>query len=201
MLRWLLSKLPRAAPLAASRLRVVPVEPVLQLSGPAWVGMFPTGRTTASLVQPFRAHVQAFIGALEASGIFVRISATRRPIERAHLMHYAWDIANGLIQPELVPARAGVPIQWVHATPEASRAAAQAMVLAYDLAVRPSLTSRHIGGRAVDMAIVGWENHVVINGQGVRVRLQTLEDLCALGASFGVHKLRSDPPHWSDDGH
>jgi hypothetical protein len=29
----------------------------------------------------------------------------------------------------------------------------------------------------------------------------TSANLHAVGASYGVHKLASDPPHWSTDGH
>lgn len=190
--------------LAAVRGPTKPVEPpapALELSGPSWVSRFPTGRDTSSLVQPFRSHVQAFITALEAGGVYVRISATRRPAERAWLMRHSYDIVHGHIRPEDVPKHEGIPINWVHPTPEAGIEAAWAMVAAYELVARPSLSSLHISGEAIDMAIIGWQNRVVVNGQGQRVKLESAEDLYQCGASFGVYKLRSDPPHWSVNGH
>lgn len=33
------------------------------------------------------------------------------------------------------------------------------------------------------------------------VDIRKLGDLYAVGATYGVQKLVSDPPHWSDDGH
>lgn len=175
-------------------------EPVYELSGPHWCERFPGGRTTASLVQPFRRSVIAFIQALELARCRVSIAATWRPPERAYLMRYCWDIHHHLIQPELVPARDGVYIRWEHPTPSASLAAAEAMVHRYGLRVRPSLTSRHTEGRAVDMTVTGWEGRVVIDGRGKRVRLDELSDLHQVGRSYGVLPLVGDPVHWSEDG-
>lgn len=176
--------------------------PKLELSGPAWCERWPTDRTTAGLVQPFRSAVQRFITALEAAGCTVRISATRRPSERAYLMRGAWDIVHGLTRPELVPAREGVPIQWVHPTHEASVEAARQMVERYELAHRPSLNSRHIDGRAIDMRIEIPRRVTVRSATGALVELRpgATTELWSLGATYGVIKLPSDPPHWSDDG-
>jgi hypothetical protein len=174
----------------------------MPLSGPSWVTQYPTGRTTASLVQPFRGNVQRFITALETAGATVRITATKRPPERAWLMQTAWDVARGAVRPEQVPKRSGIDIQWVHTTQAASIEAARAMVAAYGLVYRPSLTSRHIQGRAIDMSI-DWDRELeVVDGCGLPVRLRVgdLTTLYKLGASYGVMKLVSDPPHWSDDG-
>ena len=175
-------------------------KPELELSGPAWVARFPTSRSTASLVEPFQSYVERFITALEREDCTVRISATRRPEARAWLMRWAWDVSRGLVAPELVPARSGIPIQWDHGFRAASVVAAAAMVKDYGLVHRPSLTSRHIEGRAIDMDIsCPWPLEVV-DGSGRRLWVRNSADLYEVGASYNVHKLVSDPPHWSDDG-
>lgn len=178
----------------------------LELSGPAWCDRFPTERTTASLIQPFRSNLQQFIGALEVAGVAVQITATRRPRERAWLMHWSWRIAREGLDPRLVPADAAVQIAWWHGELGASVAAARAMVDRYGLAVRASLTSRHIEGRAVDMT-VSWAKRIsIVDADGTTHILvpdatpHDNEALIAAGRSYGVLKLRSDPPHWSDDG-
>lgn len=147
-------------------------------AGVAWCARYPTSRSVVDLAEPFRGGVISFLAELAARGCTVTIAATRRPEQRAWLMRGAWDVAHGL-DPGAVPARADIPIVW-------TLDGARAMVAGYGLAYRPSLTSRHIDGRAIDVAIDGWTG--------------TAEELYALGASFGVRKLRGDPPHWSDDG-
>lgn len=178
-----------------------PQEAIVTLSGPSWVELYPTSRSTGTLAEPFQTKAERFITALEAAGIAVKLNATYRPPERAYLMRYAWDIAHGKVRPQEVPAMPGVLVQWNHGNEAASVAAARAMVAAYGLAYRPSLTSLHIERRAIDMTITGWAGKSVRDGQGALKVLKTAEDLYALGASYGVKKLRSDPPHWSDSGH
>lgn len=178
----------------------------MTLSGPEWCLRFPTDRTTATLVQPFRGYVQRFIGALEKGGVTVHITATLRPRERAWLMHWAWRVAREGYDPAMVPHDPAVPIDWRHADRATSVAAAEAMCRAYGTVVRASLTSRHIEGLAVDMDVL-WRGIVgVVDANGVRVTLSDTEGnennprLHRIGATFGVIKLRSDPPHWSSDG-
>lgn len=165
--------------------RFGPVYPVswsdwMTPAGPIWCDRYPTSRDVADLKEPFRSNVNRFLAELAARGCVAKIAATWRPEQRAWLMHYAWDIAHGAVLPGNVPARPDLDIVW-------TLDGARAMVAKYGLKYRPSLASRHIEGRAIDMDISGWTG--------------TPDDLYALGASFGVHKLRSDPPHWSDDGH
>lgn len=168
-------------------------------AGAYWCEQFPTDRTTAGLIQPFRRSVQQFITTLEAGGAQVKIAATRRPAERAYLMRGCWDIVKDGADPAEIPAHPNVNIVW-------TREGAQEMFGVYRLVYRPSLTSRHIDGRAIDMSIM-WTGVInVVDGRGVRVALDwtRLADrttrLYAIGASFGVKKLLSDAPHWSDDG-
>ncbi len=88
----------------------------------------------------------------------------------------------------------------------ASRKAASEMAALFIIKFEPSLTSRHIEGRAIDMQI-SWTGKIVVkDASGNRAELaapangsenQTLHQI---GASYGVFKFLSDPPHWSSDG-
>jgi hypothetical protein len=184
-----------------------PADPPLELSGPQWVARFPTDATLATLAEPFKSNCSRFIDALAAAGATVSISATRRPAERAFLMHYSFLIAMGRIDPTDVPDQDGVDIDWEHPTWDQSRAAAQAMVDGYRIVYAPALDSRHIQGRAVDMTI-SWTGTLRIAGaDGAMVEIAAAPcsglnaNLWDLGIGYGVCKLPTDPPHWSDDGH
>ncbi|CAM3813133.1 hypothetical protein [Paracidovorax anthurii] len=178
-----------------------------ELSGSAWVAQFPTSTQTSALAAGFRTKTESFIAALEAAGASVSISATLRPPERAYLMHYAWKIAREKLDVRHVPAMEGVDIDWVHRTVTqtvdagASRVAANQMVAGYGIVYAPALTSRHSEGRAIDMAITEYSGKTFDDASGKKTLVKSRAELHALGATFGVHKLVSDPPHWSDDGH
>ena len=173
----------------------------MTLSGSSWVARFPTSRSLDDLVQPFRDSVTRFKNALEAGGAVARISATLRPPERAYMMHFAWRISRENLDPKHVPAMDGVDIEWVHPTSGASRVAASAMVNGFEIVFRPALSSRHTEGRALDVTIGEYLNKTFQNASGESVTLKSSSDLHALGGTYGVIKLLSDPPHWSDDGH
>jgi hypothetical protein len=184
-----------------------PEEEVSQLSGPHWVARFPTSRSSDDLDQPFQSKVEAFVGALEAAGAEVQIFATRRPAERAYLMRCAWDISHGRLEPADVPTMPGVDIEWDHGDDAASIAAATEMVDYFWLAHRPSLNSRHIDGRAIDMHITWTGKLKIVDGKGKTRTISAPRNgaenraLHAVGASYGVRKLVTDAPHWSSDGH
>jgi len=182
-------------------------------SGPVWVSRFPTSQSTTSLVDGFRQKCEAFLAALNTAGATVKINATLRPPERAYLMHWSFVLNKGDVEPDDIPPHPGVDIEWVHrkangsADLPASRSAAAAMVHGYDIAFAPSLTSLHIFGKAIDMTI-GWSGALTIkqkNGAsktiGSQPRSGLNHDLWAVGATYGVLKLPSDPPHWSSTGH
>ncbi len=177
------------------------------LSGAAWEAQFPTSRSIDALTPDFKKKVGSFTDALKAAGIKIKIAATYRPKERAYLMHYCCKIANGDIAADKVPPMAGVDIDWVHrdATGKmdanASRAAARAMMQAYVIRYPAALSSRHTQRRAIDMTITGFKDKTVKNAQGEDIVIGGTADLHALGKTYGVIKLASDPPHWSDDGH
>jgi hypothetical protein len=101
----------------------------------------------------------------------------------------------------------GVDIDWVHIDAAgkidlaASRAAARAMMQAYVIRYPAALRSRHTERRAIDMTITGFKDKTVKDASGHDVSLAGAADLHGLGKTYGVIKLKSDPPHWSDDGH
>ena len=177
----------------------VPADP-RQLSGAHWIAQFPTSRSTGDLVSPFKENAEAFIAAIEAAGGEVDIAATLRPAQRAYLMHWAWMIGNLGADPTTVPARSGVDIVWDHGDHAASVAAAQAMIAAYGLEHKPSLNSRHIKGKAIDMDVSGIVGKTMKDRNGSEVEIASVQVLYSVGAGYGVRKLVTDPPHWSDTG-
>ena len=181
------------------------------LSGATWwqanQARYPNSAALADLAAPFRQHAEAFIAALRTAGAQVIVSATRRSRIRAHLMHYSWRVSRGEVAPNRVPALAGLAIRWDHGDLAKSQQAAQAMSDLFGIAFQPSLTSLHIEGRAIDMTI-GWTGTIQVRDKTGALRAigapqsgDANPDLHAIGATYGVLKLISDPPHWSDNGH
>lgn len=189
---------------AASRARTVAAPGDARLSGARWwhanQSRFPNSSTLDALAPGFREDAGRFIAALRAAGASVRISATRRNRSRAQLMHYSWRVAKGQIAPGDVPAIAGCDIEWDHGDLATSRAAANEMVRLFHIVYKPSLTSNHIEGTAIDMTITRPGSMSIVNGKGDTVQVRSAADLHAVGASYGVRKLASDPPHWSANG-
>lgn len=175
--------------------------PAKEKSGAHWVSRFPGSTSLNDLDPVFKTKAETFIDAIKAAGGSVSIAATYRPRERAYLMHYASKIALGKIRAEKVPAMDGVSIDWVHNTDDASKTAALAMAKGYTIVYPPALISRHTERAAVDMRITGIVGKKLKNASGEGVEIKKLSDLNAVGATYGVHKLVSDPPHWSDNGH
>lgn len=174
------------------------------LSGAAWwhanQARYPNSQSVEDLVSPFREQAQRFIAALRAAGANVRVSATRRSRIRAHLMHYSWKVAKGQIAAADVPAIDGCDINWDHGDTAKSRAAAQQMVRLFAIVFKPSLTSNHIAGTAIDMTTTYSGTINVTDGTGKTVKVSSASALNQVGASYGVRKLASDPPHWSANG-
>jgi hypothetical protein len=175
-------------------------------SGAAWIARFPDSADPATLVEPFQSNVRAFLSALTTAGAVVSIETTFRPPKRVYLMHWAYEVAKGY-NPATVPSEPGVDIGWLHRRadgspdPAASKAAAADMVSAYKIVHAPSLGSRHQFGRAIDMNVTWTGSLTIVNGHGTTVTLATNAELHTVGATFGVIKLVTDAPHWSDDGH
>ena len=182
-----------------------------RLSGAKWwhahEASYPNSSKLSDLDSSFRSKVEKFIDALEDAGAQVKVSATRRNAKRAFLMHYSWAVANGQVAPNAVPAEPGVDIIWDHKNLKKSRAAAQEMVDLFHMAFIASLTSLHIKGLAIDMDI-SWSGTIKIeDAKGETIELGTPrtgarnDKLHDVGATYGVIKLLSDPPHWSSTGH
>lgn len=194
------------APVAPS----APAPTTRELSGAVWVSRFPTSRSVNDLEPTFRSKVSAFIAALQAAGANVRISATYRPTERAYLMHWSYKIAKGIVSARSAPSMSGVAIEWWHGNDSDSKRAAQEMASSYGIVATPSLTSRHIERKAIDMSI-SWSGTLQIKkatGQIVALSSSpkdgTNRSLIDVGRSYGVIHLEppeKDPPHWSTDGH
>jgi hypothetical protein len=178
-----------------------------ELSGPQWCARFPASSSVETLIEPFRGKVKRFLEALVAGNAAVSVNATFRPKQRAYLMHYCYQLANRQISPRAIPPLNGVEIGWVHASDAESVAAAQAMVAAYEIAFAPVLASRHTQGLAIDMDIEWTGDLAISDGKGRHLAVETEprdganQSLWGIGASYGVMKLASDPPHWSSDGH
>jgi hypothetical protein len=183
-----------------------------ELSGKKWVARFPDTKLTASLANDFRPGCEAFIAAMRAAGATVTVSSTRRPAERAYLMHFCWRIFKRTINPQNVPTKLGVDIEWVHRKSDGStdllrsRSAAKAMVEAYSIAFAPALRSRHTEGHAIDMT-VKWVGKLIIRNHDNTPTTITSTPrsgfnlaLRKVGKSYGIIKNPSDPPHWSTDG-
>jgi len=86
-------------------------------------------------------------------------------------------------------------------------AAAASMIDGYSLVYRPARHSAHNTGKAIDMTIQWSGDLTIAKKDGSLHTISTLPrngnnpQLHEIGASYGVFKLVSDPPHWSSDGH
>ena len=185
----------------------------MPLSGPDWVARFPSSDKVDDLSEPFRANIRLFLAALKAAHAKVVISATFRPPERAYLMHHSFRIARKGDDPAKIKALPGVDIQWVHETPlgapdpVASKAAAEQMVQAYDVAFQPAFPSRHSDGEAIDMDIKWLKTLIIQTSDGSTTSIVSSPkngagntELHKVGLSYGVKKFVRDKPHWSSDG-
>jgi len=195
--------------------------PPNELSGPDWVDQFPDSRDVSALADSFRPDVTKFIDAMQQAGITppgFSVNSTRRPLQRAYLMHYSWLIWKGQIDPKNVPKfkpEAGqepVNICWVHTNPSgaedlpASVAAAQQMVNAYHTAglkVEPQLQSLHTKGLAIDMNTDWTQSTItiveILKGNPHDVTIDTTPhsglntQLMAVGLTYGVHHFCYPP--------
>jgi hypothetical protein len=144
-----------------------------ELTGRQWTLRFPTSRDITDLDPAFGREASTFLDALKAAGARVDISATYRPKERAYLMHWAWEISKGHVDPAKVSPMPGVAISWDHGSLAKSRAAANEMVVASQMAFTAALNSRHTEKRAIDMTI-SWSGTLSIKKKdGTTVNIST----------------------------
>lgn len=180
---------------------------MLKPSGAAWCAQYPGSKLIADLLPDFAQKVGAFLSALTAGGATYLVNATYRPPERAYLMHFACMIGSGQ-DPAQVPPMPGVDIDWsCGGDIVLARHNARAMMAGYGIAFPAALQSRHTQRRAVDMNITISDHPKVPykfkDAAGKYWSFGPLDtaSLYKFGATFGVIKLVTDPPHWSDDGH
>jgi len=132
-------------------------------------------------------------------------------------MHYAWEVARNGMNPTKVPAYTGkggpINIDWVHrdgagkVDRAASKAAAEEMVVAYQMAYNAALVSNHNFKDAIDVTISWTGNLSIKDGNGKTVVIKSTPrngadntELHAVGATYNVIKLVKDRPHWSRTG-
>lgn len=185
----------------ADRMPVIVSIAAKELSGTLWVTRFLGSSAITELAEPFKSNANKFLTAISTAGGSARINATYRPPERAHLMHYSSLLSRGKIKADAIPEMPGVNIEWVHPTGAASTAAATEMALGYGIVYPPALDTNHTRRTAMDITITQIIGKSIIDAAGTEVSIAKLSDLNAVGATFGVHKLVSDRPHWSSDGH
>lgn len=195
--------------------------PDVSLSGSHWCEKFPNSTDTLDLSPDFKNECEAFLNALTNAGAIYNIASTRRPEQRAYLMHWSWKIAEGAVKPENVPALNGVSIDWIHRDKNgsvdiaSSKKAAKLMVQGFGLVHIAALHGRHIDGLAIDVAITWTGVLKIIDADNKLVTISstprdgTNAKLWTVGKSYGVIKLTklkpdgktlTDPPHWSNDG-
>jgi len=185
----------------------VPSGSAADLSGAAWwhanQARFPNSNKLADLSPAFRSKLTPFLDALRAAGATVNITAGNRDATRAYLMHHCWQISKGAERASAVPPKPGCNIQWDHGNDAQSKRGAREMRDLFGIVFKPSLTSNHIGGDAVDMSVTWSGTLRVKDANGVVHALGSPRNggdnagLHAVGKSYGVKKLVSDRPHWS----
>ena len=130
--------------------------------------------------------------------------------KRAYLFHWSYKIVKGKAKASDADAMSGVDIEWDHGDDKASKKGAKEMTDGFGLDMTstkaPALSSNHIAGNAMDIDI-SWTGTIKVkkkDGTEVDVKYQANVDsnkeLIAVGESYGVKKLKGDPPHWSHDG-
>lgn len=187
------------------------VEAAANLSGKDWwhanQAKYPNTAAVSELDPGFKTKVEKFLAALKAANASVSIAATRRNANRAWLMHWSFKLSKGQVKAKDIKANPEVDIDWTHDDEKASRKAAKEMVDLFSIVYQPSLTSLHIKGLAIDMNISWAGTLKIVDGKGVTREIGTPltgsanTDLHKVGATYGVHKLLSDKPHWSSNGH
>ncbi len=174
----------------------------------------------------FAERVESLLRQLREQGAEVYLNSTVRARERGYLMWGAFELSRAQSEGEVAERvaklrsansqwRLFVPIQWLHpdgwrATREAAREMADSYEVVY-ASEQGARASSHYTGEAVDLVAVGLPRGVGLRGvDGAERRF----DLSAPGQTrdlsltpelidwverhFGLRKLVSDYPHWSD---
>ncbi|MEN8904903.1 MAG: hypothetical protein ABF289_02980 [Clostridiales bacterium] len=184
----------------------------IKLSGIQWCEKYKGSNDINDLKASFREKVLKFTETLKKSGVKVEILTTLRTEQSCYLYHYAWLISQRQINPEDVPLRDDVRINWCHSTLNKSITAAKDMISKWDISYEPALNSNHIGGTAVDM-LISWKAskknpikiedadgtyHTVIFPKSVTD--PSTDTLDIIADSYGIYNLKGDKNHWSSMG-
>jgi hypothetical protein len=142
---------PTPAPTPAA----VPTPDPTKLSGKQWKATADSKWADSSKLEDldagFKASLDKFFEILTANNITTGEYTTKRPKERAYLLHYAVEVKNGTTKAKDVPKQDGVDIIWDHGEDAKSVAAAKEMVDAFGIVGPAALESNHIAGKAIDM--------------------------------------------------
>ena len=175
----------------------------------------------------FESRIHDLMTQLRTQGAEVYLNSTVRSPERGYLMWGAWLLSRSDDERELRRTLAkldranvdwglDVPIVWWHpAGWRATREAAREMADTYDVVYateKGARSSRHYTGHAVDLVAVGLPRRIELAAPDGARRTFDLSapdqtrDLSLtprliewIETHFGLSKLRSDYPHWSDE--
>ncbi len=157
------------------------------LSGMHWCKRFPEpeGETAKLNVldDSFKNKAIAFIRSLRNEGFGVEVSSTRRPSERAYLMHYAWMIYMENMDANTIPKMEGVDVIWSHNN---TRTAAKDMCDTYKLIARPSLNTNHTPGRAMDITLTPGTTGYPLDAVDENERLKQLMKIYEAAAEIAL---------------
>jgi len=190
-----------------------------KLSGKKWWDAnqgndpYKKSESISDLASDFQTKVREFKTALDNAGAPPTIDTTKRSAERAYVLHYAWRVAKNELSADKVQAKDTVDIVWNHGDDTKSKAGANEIIAAAAVASRPSLTSNHIDGNAIDWTITWTGDLKIKKKDGTEIEIKSTPrnggdpgntELHEVGKSYGVHKglnfTPKDPPHWSDNG-
>lgn len=174
----------------------------------------------------FSDRLQLLVAQLRAQDVDVYVTASVRYRERGYLMWGAFELSRASTESEVESIAAmldslqpewglEVPITWRHPEGwEATREAARGMAESYDVvfATRKGAEfSNHYGGEAIDLVALGLPRQLTLtapDGEASTWDLSAASEARDLSltpavidwieAHFGLSKLRSDYPHWSD---
>jgi hypothetical protein len=126
-----------------------------KLSGAQWKAKadanWADSKSLDDLNSGFKASMDKFLAMLTANNITTGEYTTKRPAERAYLLHYSVEVKNGTTAPKDVPKQDGVDIIWDHGDDAKSKTAAGEMADAFGIVGPAALISNHIAGNAIDM--------------------------------------------------
>lgn len=176
---------------------------VAQLSGRAWWDThrdeLPSGDELGEIDPCFALRLRDFIRALRRAGASVVLRGGRVDARRAHVLHWAWQVAEATTAPRNVPNHPDIAILWDHGEDPQSRFAAREMLLAAGVDRMPARESAAIDGEAVELEI-DWGGAISVADSHGRMHLldrprRTARNpvLRQVAASYGLRQDRTQP--------